>query len=97
MKKIMSEAQIRDGNDANRESGVGSAECAGHFTPAFLDFSTMTVYVSRFADGRPAPIHVVEGLPPEVIAKATLVAGFERGGFFYTRRAVARACAEWRL
>jgi len=32
-----------------------------------------------------------------VAAKATLIAGFERQGYFYTRSAAARAAAEWVL
>ena len=82
-----------------RSAGLG-------FTPAFLDYATCTIYPSRFADGRAAPMHLRDGLPDEVVVsrsllgrvlatKATLVAGFERGGFFYTRTAAARAIAEW--
>ncbi len=63
------------------------------FRPAFLDCATMRIYPSRFADGRPAPIHDRSTLPDKL--KATVVPGFERGGFFYTRRAAARACEEW--
>jgi hypothetical protein len=76
------------------------------FHPAFLDTATCSIYLSRFADGRPAPFHLLDGLPDEVVmarssagrvtaAKATLVSGFERNGFFYTRSAAARAAAEW--
>ena len=98
MKKIMTAQRLRDENAAYQGSGGTSGECAGaSFRPAFLDFSTMTVYLSRFADGRLAPVHLLDGLPADVAAKATLVSGFERGGFFYTRRAVAKACEEWRL
>jgi hypothetical protein len=32
-----------------------------------------------------------------VAAKATLMAGFERHGYFFTRTAAARAAAEWVL
>jgi hypothetical protein len=52
------------------------------FRPALLDYATMTVYWSF--DG-------VAG-PPLL----TLVAGFERGGYFYTRSAAERAAREWR-
>ena len=76
------------------------------FRPAFLDFATMQVHPSLFSDGEPAPLHVLDGLPDEAVlqrspsgrvraAKATLIAGFERNGFFYTRSAAAKACAEW--
>jgi hypothetical protein len=76
------------------------------FRPAFLDFATQTIYLSRFADGRLAPFHLLDGLPDEVVAdrlangrviaaKATLISGFERNGYFYTRSAARRAAAEW--
>jgi len=51
------------------------------FRPAFLDFATMTIYPSEVA--------------AEMAGRATLVAGFERNGFFYTRTAAARAAMEW--
>lgn len=51
------------------------------FRPAILDVTTMTIY--RSFDG-------LAGLPGP-----TLVAGFERGGFFYTRGAAERAAREW--
>jgi hypothetical protein len=49
------------------------------FRPAFLDTRTFSIHLSRSPDGQPA----------------SLVPGFERGGFFYTARSVARAAAEW--
>ena len=52
------------------------------FRPAFLDYATMTIYPSEFA-------------AQVLVAKATLIAGFERNGFFYTRTAAARAAMEW--
>jgi len=52
------------------------------FRPAFLDYATMTIYPSEHASG-------VLG------TRATLIAGFERNGFFYTRTAAARAAMEW--
>lgn len=51
------------------------------FRPAILDFATMTIYWSF--DG-------LAGLP-----RLTLLVGFERGGFFYTRAAAERAAREW--
>ena len=76
------------------------------FRPAFLDTATFSIHLSRYADGRPAPFHVLDGLPDEVVvtrsifgrvvaAKGTLVTGVERNGYFYTRSAAARAAAEW--
>lgn len=66
------------------------------FRPAFLDTDTGKVHFSRFADGRPAAVHVLDGLPKEVVVarnvggrvcavKGSLVSGFVRDGAFYTR------------
>ena len=85
-------------------SGPRSAQLG--FTPAFFDYATCTIYASRFADGRAAPLHILDGLPAEVVVcrapdgrvvrmKSTVISGFERNGFFYTRTAAAKAIAEW--
>lgn len=107
MRYPMSEAALRRENLTHAGSGGRSEENAGlGFRPAFLDFATQRIYPSRFADGRPAPFHLLDGLPAEVVmdraatgrviaAKATLVSGFVRKGFFYTRSAAARAASEW--
>jgi hypothetical protein len=98
MKRVMSKRQLREENAAYAGSGGISEGCAGgSFQPAFFDYSTCTIHLSRFADGRVAPIHLLDGLPQALRAKGTLVSGFERHGFFYTRRAVARACEQRRI
>jgi hypothetical protein len=77
------------------------------FRPAFFDFASQKLYLSRFADGRLAPIHLRDGLPEEVVVdrapsgrviavRASLVCGFERNGVFYTRKSAARAAAALR-
>ncbi len=71
----------------NREAG---------FVPAYFDRASGLAVVSRFADGRPAPVHVLDGLPEEWITqkdatgrvtkvRAGVIAGFLRDGCFYTR------------
>lgn len=66
------------------------------FRPAFLDSDTGTVHPSCFADGRPAPVHMIDGLPPALVVartdtgrvcevKVSVVSGFTRDGRFYTR------------
>ena len=75
------------------------------FRPAFIDRDTSTVYPACFADGRPAPFHILDGLPSEVVltrtetgrvasVKPTIVAGFMLDGEFYTREAAARKANE---
>jgi hypothetical protein len=109
MKHNMNERRLLNENAAHAGTGGVSRGNAGMgFRPAFLDVATLTIYPSRFADGRPAPFHILDGLPDEVVAdrlasgrvvaaKASVISGFERGGFFYTRRAASRACAQWGL
>jgi hypothetical protein len=107
MKRLMNEQGLKQENaDYAGTGGVSHGNASLGFRPAFLDFSTQTIYPSRFADGRLAPFHILDGLPDEVVtdrsasgrvvcAKVSVISGFERGGFFYTRKAAARACAEW--
>ena len=77
-------------------SGCSAGNRAHGFRAAFLDRDTGRVYPSAFADGRPAPVHVLDGLPPElVLARAAdgrvsavtagVVSGFVRDGRFHTR------------
>ena len=105
--KPMNGQQLQRENRAHAGSqGVSQANRHLGFRPAFLDVATMQVHESRFADGRLAPFHLLDGLPDEVVlrrsplgrvlaAKSSLVSGFVRNGFFYTRAAAARAAAEW--
>ena len=75
------------------------------FRPAFMDEMTQVVYRSCFADGTSAPVHLLDGLPDEVVlsrdaggrvvaAKASIVAGFVRDGHFYSREEVAHLAEE---
>jgi hypothetical protein len=107
VKRVMNPELLRRENVVHTGTGGRSQENSGlGFSPAFMDFATLAIYPSRFADGRPAPFHVLDGLPDEVVAdrlpcgrvtaaKATLISGFVRNGFFYTRSAAAKAAAEW--
>src|ERR1700692_2497342 len=107
MKRLMNAELLKRENQVHADTGGRSQHNAGlGFKPAFLDFATQTIYPSRFADGRLAPFHLLDGLPDEVVvdrapngrvvsAKATLISGFVRDGFFYTRTAAARAAREW--
>lgn len=72
------------------------------FRPAFMDTQSNRVYPSRFADGRPAPFHLLDGLPDEVVMardvsgrvaaiKSSVVSGFLRMGRFFTREEAAAA------
>lgn len=70
------------------------------FVPAFLDSRTRKIYSCSFGDGKPAPFHILDGLPDErVVARdrygrpsqvlGTLIAGFTLNGRFCTREEAA--------
>ena len=93
-------------SESYRGTGGVSEENGGlGFRPAFLDAGTGNVYRSRFQDGTPAPFHLLDGLPDELVlsrneygrvaaVRASLVSGFVRCGRFYTREEAAAAVAE---
>ncbi len=97
---------ILDLRDENRRfrgvGGTSGGNSFGGFLPAFLDRSTGAVYLSRFADGRAAPLHLLDALPPELVmrrsasgraaaVKGSVMAGFVHSGQFYTREQAATA------
>lgn len=72
------------------------------FLPAFQDVGDRSTEISRFGDGRPAPVHLLDGLPDAwvversssgqvVSVKDSVIAGFLRQNRFYTREQAARA------
>ncbi len=107
MKPLVTKELLQTENRAHAGTGGRSQGNAGlGFAPAFLDYATFTIHPSRFADGRPAPFHMLDGLPDEAVAerspcgrviaaKSTLISGFVRGGFFYTRSAAAALVREY--
>ena len=107
-KPLTSNESLHQENLRYQGSGGVSAEnrCAG-FVPAFLDASSGTTYRSRFADGRPAPIHVLECLPKHLLVRSAvsgcmvsaghhLISGFLRDGKFFTRGEAADVIREQR-
>jgi hypothetical protein len=82
---------------AHRGTGGISAENRHFgFVPAFMDMRTRNIYPSTYADGRPAPFHLLDGLPEELVVArdrqgrasqviGTVVAGFTLDKRFYTR------------
>lgn len=97
MKSSLSPERIEFENETYRRTGGVSAECKDQgFRPAFCDLQTGQVYPSRFGDGRPAPFHLLDGLPAELVlarleggrvtaVKSSVISGFELGGRFYSR------------
>ena len=103
MEQMMSELRLQQENVAFYGTGGRSQENRrSGFLPAFFDAQTEIIYPSRFADGRPAPFHMLDGLPEEVVlaratsgrvktVKASVISGFVRDGRFFTREAAAAA------
>ena len=80
--------------------GVSQENRSTGFVPAFIDHRTGKVYLSRFANGRQAPVHLLDGLPDELVlqrsdsgrvlaVRDTLESGFVRNSRFYTRSQAA--------
>ena len=83
--------------------GISQNNRSAGFIPAFRDSTTGTCIISRFADGSPAPVHVLDGLPHAWVTRYDaeghvtavrkgIISGFLRGLSFYTREEAAR-CA----
>ena len=97
---------IRENAQFGMTGGVSENNREEGFVPAFQDIATGRVYRSCFANGNPAPIHLLDGLPDElVIARdatrrtvaltPTLVAGFLRSDCFYTREQAAQCVSQY--
>ena len=82
--------------------GLSDENRSGGFLPAFHDLASGRTVLARFADGRPAPMHLLDGLPDEWVVnrdtggrpsavRPSVIAGFVRNGLFYTREEVAAA------
>lgn len=93
---------LRRENQEFRGSGGVSEENRGYgFRPAFFDTETRTPYLSRFGNGAPAPCHILEGLPDELVMtrdangrilalRRSVISGFLLDGRFYSREQAAR-------
>ena len=84
--------------------GISQNNAHASFRAAFKDERTGQVYLSRFANGAVAPIHLLDGLPNQLVkssskdgrvvrARKSLTSGFERMGDFFTRSEAAAALA----
>jgi hypothetical protein len=92
--------------DAHRGTGGVSSENREHgFRPAFQNTDTGETFPSRFADGRLAPFHLLDGLPEHLVLArdrygrasrviGSIVSGFLRDEIFYTRSQAAALLKE---
>jgi hypothetical protein len=85
--------------------GISEENASLGFRPAFYDTRRRTAYLSRFRNGDPAPCHILDGLPEELVTARdacgrvravlpSLVSGFLLRGQFYNREEAARKAAE---
>ena len=95
-------ALVRQNQAYRGSSGVSAGNRVYGFRPAFLDQVTGTAYLSCFANGCAAPMHILDGLPDELVTqrnargsvtavRTRIIAGFLREGVFYTREQAALA------
>ena len=82
-------------------NGVSHNNHSEGFRPAFCDTQSDRIELARYADGTPAPFHMLAGVPEEWVKrrnscgrvtslKSSVIAGFVRAGKFYTREQAAR-------
>jgi hypothetical protein len=102
---ILTQRALRDENRLYEETrGVSRHNAHLGFVPAYRNDATGEQVVSRYANGSPAPIHLLDGLPDAWIAERDaeghvvrtcpgLVSGFIRDGRFYTREEAMYAAA----
>ncbi|MCP4410281.1 MAG: hypothetical protein GY807_21555 [Gammaproteobacteria bacterium] len=100
--EAVTETNLQEQTKRYQGRGGTSAETRVYgFRPAFLDTQTDAVYPCCFSDGRPAPMHLFDGLPPKLIlsyapsgrvvsVKGSIISGFIRGERFYTREEVSK-------
>ena len=80
--------------------GISQENRACGFRPAFCDTRTGNLYLSTYANGELAPIHLLDGLPEKLLTKRsesgqpkstveTVVAGFVFEDQFFTREEAA--------
>lgn len=101
MGKLLTRATLARENNSFADTLGVSGNCRDrHFVPAFKDRLTGETHVSVFEDGRPAMIHLLDGLPEHWVVSRdkdhhvtavldTIVSGFLRDGVFFTREEVA--------
>jgi len=104
LQPVTEETLARENHQFTGTGGVSAINRDQGFIPAFLDTETSNVYRSRFPNGRPAPIHVLGGLPVELVEanshssghrviKSSVISGFVLEETFYSREEAAQAAA----
>jgi len=103
-RKITAECLAKENQKYKGTGGVSEYNRAFGFVPAFYNMVTGEVYLSCFANGRPAPVHLLDGLPSHAVLKSVVtgkayalqdavISGFVLGKRFYTREEARLAFA----
>ncbi|MEA2093625.1 MAG: hypothetical protein U9P11_03565 [Pseudomonadota bacterium] len=101
---LTDETLLQENLEFSGTAGVSANNRNQGFIPAFMDTVTGSVHLSRFANGMPAPIHVLAGLPEKLIEthgksgaplsiKSSVISGFVHEETFYSREEAAQATA----
>ncbi len=105
LRGVLTEMSLRDENVLYANTrGISQHNRSGGFQPGYMNLANGESVLSRFSDGSPAPIHVLDGLPRSwvisrdaegrvVEASPEIVSGFIRDGIFYTRDEAIKAAA----
>lgn len=103
MRGVLNNMTLRSENRRYAHTpGVSRNNAGLGFRPGYLNQRSGECVLSRFSDGTPAPIHVLDGLPESwvrarddaghvVAVAAEVVSGFMLGDRFYTREEAVRA------
>lgn len=102
---LLTPGTIAQESERFRGTGGESSVCGTcGFVPAFRDEETGAVFRACDGGGRPTPVHVLDGLPEEVVisrdtsgrvtaVKPSLTSGFLLHGHFYDRAQAAALIA----
>ena len=105
MRGVLTDMALRRENQRYADTpGVSQHNADLGFRPGYLNRASGECVLSRFCDGTPAPIHVLDGLPESwvrardasghvVAVAAEVVSGFVRGDRFYTREEAVQSAS----
>ncbi|EGV16789.1 hypothetical protein [Thiocapsa marina] len=105
LRGVLTEASIRNENVLYAcTRGISQNNGSFGFRPAYLDGASGEAVLSRFANGTPAPVHLLDGLPESWIldrdheghvtaTRPGIISGFIRDERFYTREEAIAATA----
>jgi hypothetical protein len=102
---LCNERLAKENQDFTGTGGISKENQSLGFSPAFIDTETGKIYLSCHKDGTPAAIHMLDGLPEELIiardlqnkivaVKSSVIPGFVKDGEFYTREQAAELVRE---